>query len=67
MFSGSALLPLKHVYLYCAARPCARCVKKGCPDECHDGARKKAKYLQEVPDECTSLSDCRNLAVEIIG
>ena len=34
------------------ARPCARCVKKGCPDQCQDGARKKAKYLQEIPDEC---------------
>lgn len=33
------------------ARPCARCVKKGCPEECVDGARKKAKYLQEIPDE----------------
>lgn len=33
------------------ARPCARCVKKGCPDQCQDGARKKAKYLQEIPDE----------------
>jgi hypothetical protein len=34
-----------------AARPCARCVKKGCPEQCHDGARKKAKYLEEIPDE----------------
>ena len=37
-----------------SARPCARCVKKGCPDQCQDGARKKAKYLQEIPDERTS-------------
>lgn len=34
-------------------RPCARCIKKGCADTCHDGVRKKAKYLQEVPDERT--------------
>ena len=37
-------------------RPCARCIKKGCPEDCVDGARKKAKYLQEVPDERESLS-----------
>lgn len=33
------------------ARPCARCIKKGCPESCHDGTRKKAKYLMEIPDE----------------
>ena len=42
---------LKADSCFSTARPCARCVKKGCPEECVDGARKKAKYLQEIPDE----------------
>ncbi|KZT62074.1 hypothetical protein CALCODRAFT_426792 [Calocera cornea HHB12733] len=29
------------------ARPCQRCVKKGCADQCIEGHRKKAKYLLE--------------------
>ncbi|CAN6604271.1 transcription activator of gluconeogenesis [Trichomonascus vanleenenianus] len=28
-------------------RPCQRCIKKGCEASCHDGVRKKAKYLQD--------------------
>ncbi|KAL9542123.1 hypothetical protein PS6_009956 [Mucor atramentarius] len=30
-----------------SSRPCQRCVKRGLEDTCTDGARKKAKYLQE--------------------
>ncbi|KDN49251.1 hypothetical protein K437DRAFT_255383 [Tilletiaria anomala UBC 951] len=29
------------------SRPCQRCIKKGLADTCHDGTRKKAKYLLE--------------------
>ncbi|KAH8925037.1 hypothetical protein BT69DRAFT_1217016 [Atractiella rhizophila] len=32
-------------------RPCGRCVKRGTPEQCHDGHRKKAKYLADYPDE----------------
>ncbi|GAA5827067.1 hypothetical protein JCM3770_004535, partial [Rhodotorula araucariae] len=50
--AGRACAACQKAHLTCDdARPCARCIKKGCPDECVDGARKKAKYLQEIPDE----------------
>ncbi|GAA5872939.1 hypothetical protein JCM16303_006885 [Sporobolomyces ruberrimus] len=50
--AGRACAACQKAHLTCDdGRPCKRCVKKGCPDECVDGARKKAKYLQEVPDE----------------
>lgn len=32
-------------------RPCLRCVKRGLQDQCHDGVRKKAKYLHDAPPE----------------
>ncbi|KAM0789494.1 hypothetical protein ACM66B_000313 [Microbotryomycetes sp. NB124-2] len=50
--AGRACAACQKAHLTCDdARPCARCVKKGIADTCHDGARKKAKYLMEVPDE----------------
>ncbi|GAA5851661.1 hypothetical protein JCM8547_001165 [Rhodosporidiobolus lusitaniae] len=50
--AGRACAACQKAHLTCDdSRPCARCVKKGCADECVDGARKKAKYLQEIPDE----------------
>ncbi|GAA6018034.1 hypothetical protein JCM10207_002749, partial [Rhodosporidiobolus poonsookiae] len=50
--AGRACARCQAAHLTCDdSRPCARCVKKGCPEECIDGARKKAKYLQEIPDE----------------
>ncbi|KAL8280871.1 hypothetical protein RQP46_006875 [Phenoliferia psychrophenolica] len=50
--AGRACGACQKAHLTCDdARPCARCVKKGCSDQCQDGARKKAKYLQEIPDE----------------
>ncbi|SCZ90448.1 BZ3500_MvSof-1268-A1-R1_Chr9g10837 [Microbotryum saponariae] len=50
--AGRACAPCQKAHLTCDdARPCARCVKKNRASECHDGTRKKAKYLQEVPDE----------------
>ncbi|KAI9478084.1 MAG: hypothetical protein EXX96DRAFT_569532 [Benjaminiella poitrasii] len=33
------------------SRPCQRCIKRGLEDTCTDGARKKAKYLQEDDNE----------------
>ncbi|PWY98526.1 hypothetical protein BCV70DRAFT_201838 [Testicularia cyperi] len=36
------------------SRPCQRCVKKGLQDSCHDGFRKKAKYLLDE-DELEEL------------
>ncbi|KAM5496601.1 Transcriptional regulator of nonfermentable carbon utilization [Microsporum canis] len=32
-------------------RPCQRCIKRGFQDACHDGVRKKAKYLHDAPNE----------------
>lgn len=32
-------------------RPCQRCIKRGLQDACHDGVRKKAKYLHDAPNE----------------
>lgn len=32
-------------------RPCQRCIKRGLQDACHDGVRKKAKYLHDAPTE----------------
>jgi hypothetical protein len=32
-------------------RPCQRCIKRGLADACHDGVRKKAKYLHDAPTE----------------
>lgn len=32
-------------------RPCQRCIKRNLADQCHDGARKKAKYLYDAPKE----------------
>lgn len=32
-------------------RPCLRCIKRGLQDHCHDGVRKKAKYLHDAPND----------------
>ncbi|KAG2213643.1 hypothetical protein INT46_000818 [Mucor plumbeus] len=39
-----------------AARPCQRCIKRNLATTCTDGARKKAKYLQDIEDAATSSS-----------
>ncbi|KAI5476983.1 transcription factor, partial [Pseudohyphozyma bogoriensis] len=50
--AGRACGVCQKAHLTCDdGRPCIRCIKKGCPEKCQDGARKKAKYLQEIPDE----------------
>ncbi|KAI8641659.1 hypothetical protein BD408DRAFT_367792 [Parasitella parasitica] len=38
------------------SRPCQRCIKRDLANTCTDGARKKAKYLQDAEDDmsCTS-------------
>lgn len=32
-------------------RPCNRCIKRGLAEHCHDGVRKKAKYLHDAPND----------------
>lgn len=32
-------------------RPCERCIARGLAETCRDGVRKKAKYLNDVPEE----------------
>lgn len=43
-------LKLLHLILTCSplARPCQRCIKRNLATSCTDGARKKAKYLQDI-------------------
>ncbi|ORX61671.1 hypothetical protein DM01DRAFT_1332264 [Hesseltinella vesiculosa] len=37
-------------------RPCQRCIKRGLADTCTDGARKKAKYLQDTNEATPAFS-----------
>lgn len=37
-----------------SGRPCARCIRKKLASTCRDGARKRAKYLGDVPPEAFS-------------
>ena len=47
--ASRACLHCQKAHLTCDdARPCGRCVKRGLAGTCHDGVRKKAKYLQDV-------------------
>ncbi|KAK5006472.1 Transcriptional regulator of nonfermentable carbon utilization, partial [Cryomyces antarcticus] len=47
-----ACLACQRAHLTCGdERPCQRCVKRGLQDSCHDGMRKKAKYLHDAPNE----------------
>lgn len=47
--ASRACLHCQKAHLTCDdARPCGRCVKRGLQGSCHDGVRKKAKYLQDV-------------------
>jgi hypothetical protein len=45
MFDGAKLIGIGD------ERPCQRCIKRGLQDQCHDGVRKKAKYLSDTPAE----------------
>ncbi|KAF7116057.1 hypothetical protein CNMCM5793_003978 [Aspergillus hiratsukae] len=46
-----ACFACQRAHLTCGdERPCQRCIKRGLQDQCHDGVRKKAKYLHDAPD-----------------
>jgi hypothetical protein len=40
-------------------RPCERCVGRGLADTCQDGTRKKAKYLQDVPEAVATSTESK--------
>ncbi|KIW04344.1 uncharacterized protein PV09_04634 [Verruconis gallopava] len=47
-----ACFACQRAHLTCGdERPCQRCIKRGLQDQCHDGVRKKAKYLSDTPAE----------------
>ncbi|OMP86649.1 Transcription activator of gluconeogenesis [Diplodia seriata] len=47
-----ACFACQRAHLTCGdERPCQRCIKRGLQDACHDGVRKKAKYLHDAPPE----------------
>ncbi|KAI6855756.1 hypothetical protein KC334_g22325, partial [Hortaea werneckii] len=47
-----ACFACQRAHLTCGdERPCLRCIKRGLQDQCHDGVRKKAKYLHDAPPE----------------
>ncbi|KAL8736720.1 MAG: hypothetical protein Q9166_000086 [cf. Caloplaca sp. 2 TL-2023] len=47
-----ACFACQRAHLTCGdERPCQRCIKRGLQDACHDGVRKKAKYLHDAPTE----------------
>ncbi|PGH00827.1 hypothetical protein GX51_05604 [Blastomyces parvus] len=47
-----ACFACQRAHLTCGdERPCQRCIKRGLQDACHDGVRKKAKYLHDAPNE----------------
>ncbi|KAK3717371.1 Transcriptional regulator of nonfermentable carbon utilization [Vermiconidia calcicola] len=47
-----ACFACQRAHLTCGdERPCLRCIKRGLQDQCHDGVRKKAKYLHDAPTE----------------
>ncbi|KAK5163960.1 Transcriptional regulator of nonfermentable carbon utilization [Saxophila tyrrhenica] len=47
-----ACFACQRAHLTCGdERPCNRCIKRGLQDQCHDGVRKKAKYLHDAPPE----------------
>jgi hypothetical protein len=53
-FVPRALIVTSNALLTCVIgdeRPCQRCIKRGLQDACHDGVRKKAKYLHDAPNE----------------
>ncbi|KAG7006365.1 riboflavin kinase [Physcia stellaris] len=47
-----ACFACQRAHLTCGdERPCQRCIKRNLQDACHDGVRKKAKYLHDAPSE----------------
>ncbi|CAO3596851.1 unnamed protein product [Absidia cylindrospora] len=53
--AARACIHCQKAHLTCDdSRPCQRCIKRGLALTCADGARKKAKYLQDIDDAATS-------------
>ncbi|ORZ19854.1 hypothetical protein BCR42DRAFT_348665 [Absidia repens] len=53
--AARACIHCQKAHLTCDdSRPCQRCIKRGLASTCADGARKKAKYLQDIDDAATS-------------
>ncbi|KAG5289359.1 transcription factor [Histoplasma ohiense] len=56
-----ACFACQRAHLTCGdERPCQRCIKRGLQDACHDGVRKKAKYLHDAPNEALMPGIRRN-------
>ncbi|KAL9536792.1 hypothetical protein MBANPS3_012362 [Mucor bainieri] len=55
--AARACIHCQKAHLTCDdSRPCQRCIKRNLATTCTDGARKKAKYLQDIEDAATSSS-----------
>ncbi|CAK4031246.1 Transcription activator of gluconeogenesis acuK [Lecanosticta acicola] len=59
-----ACFACQRAHLTCGdERPCLRCIKRGLQDQCHDGVRKKAKYLHDAPAEALMPGFAQNYAL----
>ncbi|EME49716.1 hypothetical protein DOTSEDRAFT_68481 [Dothistroma septosporum NZE10] len=59
-----ACFACQRAHLTCGdERPCNRCIKRGLQDQCHDGVRKKAKYLHDAPAEALIPGYAQNYAM----
>ncbi|KAF2172841.1 hypothetical protein M409DRAFT_16798 [Zasmidium cellare ATCC 36951] len=59
-----ACFACQRAHLTCGdERPCTRCIKRGLQDQCHDGVRKKAKYLHDAPPEALMPGYAQNYAM----
>ncbi|GAN04236.1 transcription factor [Mucor ambiguus] len=55
--AARACIHCQKAHLTCDdSRPCQRCIKRNLATTCTDGARKKAKYLQDIEDAATTSS-----------
>ncbi|KAI9481674.1 MAG: hypothetical protein EXX96DRAFT_595356 [Benjaminiella poitrasii] len=55
--AARACIHCQKAHLTCDdSRPCQRCIKRNLATTCTDGARKKAKYLQDAPTTTTTTS-----------
>ncbi|KAI8142453.1 hypothetical protein BJV82DRAFT_142861 [Fennellomyces sp. T-0311] len=56
--AARACIHCQKAHLTCDdSRPCQRCIKRDLASTCTDGARKKAKYLQDVHDSVVNEPD----------
>ncbi|KAI9267963.1 hypothetical protein BDA99DRAFT_352249 [Phascolomyces articulosus] len=59
--AARACIHCQKAHLTCDdSRPCQRCIKRDLASTCTDGARKKAKYLQDVHDSAVNDPDNNN-------